>query len=1031
MESDIASIDLSTREITMGAGSTVTLQFSARDAEGRVVTDRAVRWSSSDTAVVRVSDSGVLSASNAGRAQVAVSMGGRSATALVTVVPRPVVSLDVLPASPSMRVGEVLQLSVRTRDAFGLPLDGRVVAWSSSNSAIVTVDASGFVSALAPGVATITASSEGRTTAIGIVVSPVPVARVELSPASARLVVGQTTQLTGVARDVNSVPLSDRSLIWSTSDGAVATVSADGLVIAIAPGRATITAVHDGTMGTAVVEVLARPIGAVIVSPAQATLTEGEQLVLRVEVTDASGNLLTGRPLTFGSSNTSSATVDVTGRVRAIAAGSSTITVGSEGQEGTMRVTVLPTPVASVRIEPAEDTLAVGDSVTLRAIPLDASGAPLPSSFRTTWTSGAPTVVSISASGVVRGVASGTGLVFAVVDGRLATARLHVTAPAVASVTLTPSVGRIIMGASIDLVATVQSTAGAVVTGRVVQFSSSAPGVAAVSSTGRVRALSLGSTRIDATVDGVTASATITVVPVPVATVRVTLGSASIAVGSTTTATAETLDATGSVLSGREVVWTSSNTAVATVSATGEVRAVAIGTASITATSEGVSGSATITVSPVPVATVRVTLTDSSLTVGETAVATAEVRSAGGAVLSGRVVTWSSSDSLVARVSAAGVVSAIGAGLATITATSEGIAGNALVTVAAPPPAPVATITLSTPDSSLVQFDTVQVTAVLRDGNTNVLTGRTITWSGSNPAIVTVTSTGVVAAVAVGSATITATSEGVSETLALTIAPALVSGISVTLAAPRLDVGNTTQATAELLDARGNVLTGRLVTWSSSDASVATVHEMTGVATAVSAGTATITATSEGVSNGALLTVTAPPPSVVESVTLTVPDSSLVQHDTVQVNVEIRDPSGTLITGRTVTWTSSDTLVATVSASGLVIAVGEGAVRITATSEGVEGTLDLKVAAPHVASITVTLAMPTLLVGDVTRATAVLLDARGNQLTGRVITWRSGNEATATVSAIGEVTGIRLGTAAVIATSEGVSGETSVRVRNP
>jgi trimeric autotransporter adhesin len=73
---------------------------------------------------------------------------------------------------------------------------------------------------------------------------------------------------------------------------------------------------------------------------------------------------------------------------------------------------------------------------------------------------------------------------------------------------------------------------------------------------------------------------------------------------------------------------------------------------------------------------------------------------------------------------------------------------------------------LSTPDSSLIQFDTVQVTAVLRDAANNVLTGRTITWSSSNaPAIATVSSSGEVAAVGIGSATITATSEGVSQTL--------------------------------------------------------------------------------------------------------------------------------------------------------------------------------------------------------------------------------------------------------------------------
>ncbi len=1025
VESDIASIDLSTREVTIGAGSTVTLQFSARDADGRAVTDRVVRWSSSDTMVVRVNESGVLTAVDAGRAQVAVSMGGRSATAQVTVVPRPVTSLDVLPANPALRVGEVLQFTVVARDELGLPLAGRVVAWSSSNSAIATVDATGFVSALSPGVVTITATSEGRSTAVGVVISPVPVARVDVSPASERIVVGQTTQLTGVARDANGVPL-DRPLNWSTSAAAVATVSADGLVIAIAPGRATITAEHEGTTGTAVVDVDSRPIGAVIVSPAQATLSEGEQLTLSVQVTDGSGNLLTGRPLTFSSGNPSSATVDANGAVRAIAAGSATITVRSEGQEGTMRVTVLPTPVASVRIEPANDTLAVGDSVALRAIPLDASGAPLPASSRTTWTSGAPTVVSISSNGVVRALSPGTGLVFAVVDGRLATARVHVAASSVGSVTLTPAVGSIVVDATIDLVATVRSATGEIITGRIVQFSSSAPNVAVVSSSGRVRALSLGSTRIDATVDGVTASANISVVPAPVATVRVTIASASIAVGSTTTATVLTLDAAGNVLPGRAVVWSSSNVDVATVSATGEVRAVGIGTATITVTSEGVSGSATITVSPIPVGTVRVTLPDSSLTVGQTVTGTAEVRSAGGAVLPGRVVTWSSSDTLVARVSATGVVTGRGVGSATITATSEGVSGSVAISVA---PAPVASIALSAPDSSLIRFDTIQVTAVLRDAANNVLTGRTIAWSSSNTSVATVSSTGRVIASGIGSATITATSEGVSRTLALTVAPAPVATIAVTLGSSSVQAGNTTQATAELRDARGNVLTGRTVVWASNDASVATVNSTTGLVSAVAAGSTSITATSEGITGGATVTVTAAPPAPVASITLSTPDSSLIQFDTVQVTAVLRDADENELTGRSIAWSSSNTAIATVSSTGEVAAVAVGSATITATSEGISETLDLTIAPAPVATIAVTLTPPSVQAGNTTQATAELRDARNNVLTDRTITWTSDNAPVATVnSTTGLVSAVSAGSASITATSEGITGNATVTV---
>jgi uncharacterized protein YjdB len=167
----------------------------------------------------------------------------------------------------------------------------------------------------------------------------------------------------------------------------------------------------------------------------------------------------------------------------------------------------------------------------------------------------------------------------------------------------------------------------------------------------------------------------------PTGSVSVSLGAASLTVGGTTQATATNRDAAGNVLTGRPVTWTSSNPAVATVSASGGVAAVGAGTATITATSEGQTGSAALTVTPVPTASVSVSLGAASLTVGGTTQATATNRDAAGNVLTGRLVTWTSSNPAVATVSASGGVAAVGAGTATITATSEGQTGSATLTV--------------------------------------------------------------------------------------------------------------------------------------------------------------------------------------------------------------------------------------------------------------------------------------------------------------------------------------------------------------
>ena len=351
-------------------------------------------------------------------------------------------------------------------------------------------------------------------------------------------------------------------------------------------------------------------------------------------------------------------------------------------------------------------------------------------------------------------------------------------------------------------------------------------------------------------------TATVTVIPVPVASVSVSPPSASVLVGGTVSLVATTLDSAGGVLTGRAVTWSSSNTGIATVNGSGVVTALAPGSSTMTATSEGKSGTASVAVSSVPVASVTVAPATASPPVGQTVQLTATPQDASGNPLSGRVITWSSSSTTVATVSGSGLVTARAAGSATITATSEGQSGTAAITV--PAPAPVASVSVSPASATLQIGQTVQLTATPKDANGNPLTGRTITWGSSNTAVATVTGSGLVTGVVAGSATITATSEGQSGTAAITVpAPAPVASVSVNPASASVQVGQTVQLVATPKDANGNPLTGRTVTWGSSNTAVTTVTA-SGLVTGLVVGSATITATSEGQSASSAITVTAP-----------------------------------------------------------------------------------------------------------------------------------------------------------------------------
>jgi uncharacterized protein YjdB len=343
-----------------------------------------------------------------------------------------------------------------------------------------------------------------------------------------------------------------------------------------------------------------------------------------------------------------------------------------------------------------------------------------------------------------------------------------------------------------------------------------------------------------------------------VATIEVAPATGSVEVGAKAQLTATPKDREGKALAGRVVTWASSTTGVATVdSGTGLVTGVAVGIAQITATSEGITGSASVTVTRTAVAFVTVAPASPTLIVGATQQLTATMTDVRAATLLGRSVTWASSNTAAATVDSSGLVRAVAPGGTTITATSEGIPGTATVTVTATPVVPVAFVTVSPATATVTMGATQQLTATTKDAGGATLTGRTVTWVSSNAAVGTVSSSGVVTAVAVGSAQITATSEGINGTATVTVTQATVASVTVSPATATVTVGATQQLTATPKDAGGNPLIGRVVTWGSSNSAVATVSSG-GVVTGVVAGGATITATSEGINGTAVITVTSP-----------------------------------------------------------------------------------------------------------------------------------------------------------------------------
>ena len=953
--------------------------------------------------------------------------------------------ITISPNSNLAVVGTPVQLlAVVTDSATGAVEDGRPVVWSSSDGVVGTVSPTGVFTGFAPGLATITASTEGASAQKIMSVSDAPQAQsasVTVSPAVSSIDAGKTTQLNAIARDESGNMLV-RSFTWTSSNSSIATVSQSGLVTTIAAGAVTIRAATDAVSGVAQITVLPvtnNDVASVTVTPGQTAVLTGGSSVLTATVRNAQGAVLAGRTITWMSENAGVVSVSPAGLVTGVSVGSTVIVASSGGASGSAVVTVsvpsapAPEPVASITITPGSASISKDGAAQFVATLRDGSGAVL-TGRTVTWVSSNPLISTVAADGRVLGVSAGTAVITATSEGISATATVTVQVDgpppaAVASLSVTPASSTLSTGSTVQLVAATRDVQGNVLTGRVVTWVSSNTATAIVSPTGLVTAVGSGSATITATSEGASATAQIIVpvvaTPFPVNLVTVSPGVANSAIGGTTQFTAITRDMIGNVLPGRAVTWTSSDPTVASISSSGVATAVKAGTVTITATSEGKTGTALYTVAPVAISVVIVTPAVVSLQIGETAPLTATVKSLLGVTLTGRVVTWTSSNSAIATVSPTGVVTAVAAGAVVVTANSEGIAGIAAVTVAL---TPVGSILVTPSVVVATAGEQVQLSAVTRDANGVVVTGRVVTWTSNNASVAQVSATGLVTTLSGGIATITASSEGKSDVALVTVAALIkpVSTITVSPTTLALSTGSTGELFAVTKDADGLVLAGRPVVWTSSSPLVASVSP-TGSVVALTAGTATITATSEGKTATATVTVT---PAIVPIATFVVTPATLAMSTGAfsPLTAVAKDANGAVLTGRVITWSSSNILVAIVSPTGVVTALIPGQATITATSEGKTATSDVTVslAIKPVNSVTVSPSTLPLVVGAHGDLVATTKDDNGVVLAGRVVTWSSSNTAVVTVNAVGTVTAVGAGTATITATSEGKSGTAMV-----
>ena len=369
-------------------------------------------------------------------------------------------------------------------------------------------------------------------------------------------------------------------------------------------------------------------------------------------------------------------------------------------------------------------------------------------------------------------------------------------------------------------------------------------------------------------------------------------------------------------------------------------------------------------------------------------------------------VTWSVTNTVIATVSASGLVEGLTPGTVSVTALDSGISGSASLTVTT---ATLVSVNVSPGSKKIPALNTTYVAkaaGVFSDGTKFPLqTG--VTWASSNTAVATVAANGTVTAVGAGTAAITATVSGLQGKATVTVGTATLSSVSVTPAMASAPVGATAAFMATALYSDGSTMdVTSAASWTSADGSIAIASNAAGsqgVATAISTGTAKITAKVGGTKGTATLTVT---PAVLSSIAISLPSSTLPNGMTepLKATGTYSDRTTQDLTGAVV-WRSSVPAVAVVSnalgSAGLVFATAVGTSIVTATSEstGVVGTASLTVSNAILQGLAITPGSASLPNGLTKQFTAIgtYSDSTTADLTATV-TWSSTSTSVATIS---------------------------------
>ncbi|WP_162058239.1 Ig-like domain-containing protein [Undibacterium sp. KW1] len=440
----LLTITVAPPNANVAVGSTQQFVASGGYSDGTTANiSNGVTWATRSPLVATVLPNGLATAVATGPALITATLGGKTGSASLTVVPAVTLnSIAITPVTANLAIG-----STQAFVAIGTYSDSsnvnvtNLVTWSSGSSSVASILSSGIATGVTTGTSIITASLSAKSaTATLTVVSSPALTSISIAAPPASMLVGATQNLvaTGNYSDGSTANITN-SITWSSGASTIATVNTSGLVTAVSPGTTPVVAISGTKSASVTINVLpVATLNSIAVTPASPSIAVNgaQSLVATGSFADGS-NLNISNSVTWASANAAVASVSATGVVNGLSGGTAAITASFAGKLGSASLTVTPAvTLTGITLAPVNGSVPVGSLQQFAATGTYSNGTSNNISSTVSWNSSVGSVASISSTGQATALAAGVTNITATQGAQTASTSFTVTAAPVASINL-------------------------------------------------------------------------------------------------------------------------------------------------------------------------------------------------------------------------------------------------------------------------------------------------------------------------------------------------------------------------------------------------------------------------------------------------------------------------------------------------------------------------------------------------------------------------------------------------------------------